>query len=483
MAFDLASVLKNDVSNLDTGLEQIEYIPIDKIDPDPNNFYALEGLEDLAASIETVGLQQPLRVRTGENGHVIVVSGHRRRAAVMLIIDGGSDQFKNGVPCIREGEAGSAALQELRLIYANSGTRVLSSAEISKQAERVEALLYQLQEEGYEFPGRMRDHVAQACNVSKTKLARLKVIRDNLDHQFKTQYEEGKLSEHAAYAIARLPQDVRDTLALAVPKRIIDGYAAERVLAQYKDGIGTMPECQKGGKCSNCAGHLRRVATSNGWEHQCVMSECCIKCSHRSSCSGACFYAQQINEKEKAKQATEREKQALKDEERRSGYRQQTIDNAKRLLKAIEAAGLKDDVHLDWGTFASNICATVHNVKDTAAGRIKKDAYFYRAECSAEYGSSAVRLAKQLGCSADYLLGLTDDLNPVSNLDTKPEWKTGIPTAPGSYFVKAEFEDDFEVIKIQAQWDGENWTFRDGSHAYLSDLDANVIGWWPLPDD
>ena len=41
--FDLASVL-SDVSKLDTGSspnvrEQIEYIPLELIDPDPNNFY------------------------------------------------------------------------------------------------------------------------------------------------------------------------------------------------------------------------------------------------------------------------------------------------------------------------------------------------------------------------------------------------------------------------------------------------------------
>ena len=42
--FDLASVL-SDVSKLDTGnpngREQIEYIPLELIDPDPNNFYEI----------------------------------------------------------------------------------------------------------------------------------------------------------------------------------------------------------------------------------------------------------------------------------------------------------------------------------------------------------------------------------------------------------------------------------------------------------
>lgn len=62
--FDLGELLKNAVPETDTGREQIEYIDIDLIDSDDRNFYQLSDLESLAANIETVGLQQPLRVRT-----------------------------------------------------------------------------------------------------------------------------------------------------------------------------------------------------------------------------------------------------------------------------------------------------------------------------------------------------------------------------------------------------------------------------------
>ena len=58
------------------------------------------------------------------------------------IVEDGNKAFET-VPCIVEAEGGSEALRELRLIYANSDTRRMSSADISKQAERVEALLYQ----------------------------------------------------------------------------------------------------------------------------------------------------------------------------------------------------------------------------------------------------------------------------------------------------------------------------------------------------
>lgn len=207
--FDLAKLL-SDVSSLNTepGREQIEYIDIDRLKSDERNFYKIEGIENLMSSIELLGLQQPVRVREAEAGYVIV-SGHRRTEALRRLVEEGKDGYRD-VPCIVETEASSPELQELRLIYANSDTRVLTSAELAQQAARVEDLLYRLKEQGMEFPGRMRDHVAQACNVSRTKLARLKVIRDNLKPEaLRKAYQDGRLNETAAYEIARRSEEAQ----------------------------------------------------------------------------------------------------------------------------------------------------------------------------------------------------------------------------------------------------------------------------------
>ena len=187
---DYLKTLAQPVSNSDTGREQIEYIDVDLLDNDQNNFYQLSDLDALADNIATVGLQQPIRVRDGENGHVVIVSGHRRTAAIRKLVEEGRTDLRE-VPCIRERGEASPALRELRLIYANSSTRDLSSAEISRQAEKVRELLYQLQEEGYEFPGRMRDHVAEACKISRSKLARLDVIRKGLAPDIRKAYWDG----------------------------------------------------------------------------------------------------------------------------------------------------------------------------------------------------------------------------------------------------------------------------------------------------
>ena len=192
--------------------ETSQYIDIDFLVADDRNFYELSGIDALAANIELVGLQQPIRVREipGE-GKYCIVSGHRRRAAIQKLVDEGREDLRS-VHCIVETVECSEAMQELRLIYANSDTRKMSSADLSRQAERVEALLYQLKEEGFEFPGRMRDHVAQACQTTKSKLSRLKVIRENLHPMLRSEWENGRINDAVAYRIAKEDKRIQNQL-------------------------------------------------------------------------------------------------------------------------------------------------------------------------------------------------------------------------------------------------------------------------------
>ena len=212
MALDLGKLLSESVPKMGTE-ERIEYIPLDRLVGDERNFYALSDIDALAANIELIGLQQPIRVRevSGNPEQFRIVSGHRRHAAIRKLVEEGNKTFER-VPCIIETVECSEAMQELRLIYANSDTRKMSPADLSRQAVRVEELFYQLKEEGYEFPGRMRDHVAQACQTTKSKLSRLKVIREKLHPMLMPDWDEGRLSEAVAYRIAQESEKVQNQL-------------------------------------------------------------------------------------------------------------------------------------------------------------------------------------------------------------------------------------------------------------------------------
>lgn len=412
MAFDLRSVLDG-VSDLDTGRESIEYITLDKIDPDPNNFYSLSGLDELAASIETVGLQQPLRVRDGGNGHVVVISGHRRRAACMLIADGGSDMFKDGVPCIRELRSGSSSLQELRLIYANSSTRVLTSAEISRQAERVEALLYQLKEEGYEFPGRMRDHVAQACNVSKTKLARLHAIRENLCKGFLEQFDAGILSEAAAYELQKLPAEAQEALANEkwLKKKRGINYSNAAVAVQQFEGYGKNKlTCPDKSPCHlDPLARLKYTAYAQYSYYFCSRG-CCLNCYRRDDCKFKCDNAVA---KDKTTAAELRDAQAARkrEEKRIQEKRKKDIQaECKRILPLIDKAELSDKVRLYRESYDFK---SVKDIRRFSEGKFENATFYENSVLLPRGAEQLVKLCHQLNCSADFLLGLTDDPTPA----------------------------------------------------------------------
>lgn len=212
----LAGILGN-VSNPDAE-EQITYIPLQNLVSDERNFYSMDGVDELAANIELIGLQQPLRVLAGENGFYVIVSGHRRAAAIRLLAEDAPEKWAR-VPCIVEKPGGSPELEELRLIMANADTRRMSSADLAKQAERVQILLYKLKEAGtIQFSGRMRDRVAEACKVSATRLAQLKVIREKLIDVYRLLWDAGKLNETCAYTLAKEPKDVQ--------RRVFEEYGA-----------------------------------------------------------------------------------------------------------------------------------------------------------------------------------------------------------------------------------------------------------------
>ena len=415
--FDLAGLLK-DVSKLDTadGREQIEYIDIGQIESDPGNFYNLVQLEELASNIAVVGLQQPLRVRTSETApeKVVVVSGHRRQAALKLLIKEGREDLRD-VPCIREHVTGSAALQELRLIYGNSDTRVLSSAELAKQAERVEMLLYQLKEEGFEFPGRMRDHVAQACKISAPKLSRLKVIRENMIPEYMILFEKDKLPEQTAYALARLPGDFQRRMFSALSDKIPRGDKVEKVLSKYNEGWRWEPQltCPDGKTCKRGDTFLRRDCEAPGWAGFCGGNTCCLECDQATAryspcermCSKAKAQRKEASDKAKEEEHKRQQKQGRK-------YQKETQGYAKRLLRAIDAAGIPEDAEIDFDYYRS---IPVSTIRQWADGEFDDPAGWHGprlvpGRCNNDH---LAELAKLLNCSTDFLMGLTDDIRPV----------------------------------------------------------------------
>ena len=296
------------VSKLDT----ITAIPMEDIRPDERNFYRVEGVDELADNIRLVGLQQPIRVRPDGQGGYVIVSGHRRFAALQQLRDGDRERWSD-VPCIVEDGNASESMQELRLILANSDTRRMSNAEISRQAARVEELLLQLKNEGVEFEGRMRDRVAEICQVSASKLARLKMIRDNLPEELRESWEAGDLSEDCAYKIVSLRRESPETYETILPMLLdlenggeLIGYIV-RMLVAVCDRLSSKTDCPCGGECDHMEEALWTTAERR------IGCGCCRECYWLADCEHACQHcAGEAAAMVEARQAKKEQADALK---------------------------------------------------------------------------------------------------------------------------------------------------------------------------
>ena len=423
-----------------------------------------------------------------EQGRYIIVSGHRRRAAVRRLVEDGRADLRE-LPCIVERAQGSAALQELRLIYANSDTRKMTSADISKQAERVEALLYQLKEEGYEFPGRMRDHVAEACKVSKSKLARLKVIRENLAPCWQKRYEKGKLAESAAYTLAQMPAERQKVIADGLAKKgNTSGAVSEYEVDCYGKSLAQVDkiQCKTYGKgpCLNQDAMRERIMSKGGWTYN-YCTQCCEKCTELARCKSACpLLADKVKQlKADAKAQKQQERQAQEEKARPKVEQIQEI--WKRFGKARAAAGkTAEECYKAGGMYYANgDKRDVYEKLEQLKGKFSENTKLpFGYSCYLSEVQHYVKLADLLGVSLDYLLCRTDDpagFAPQSEGQLVFNgWMPGgtLPRTPCD--VVADFDVGEGVISRMV------CEFFDGKFHFKSTcatIDAKPVRWMVLP--
>lgn len=488
MSFDLADVLRG-VSNLDTGREQIEYIRLDLIDSDPNNFYQLNGIEDLAANIAMCGLQQPVRIRAKEDGRYITVSGHRRRAALELLAKEYPERWQD-VPCIVERDAVSPALQQLRLIYANANTRTMTSAELGEQAAQVEKLLYQLKEEGYDFPGRMRDHVAQAVNASKSKLARLKVIREKLIPQFMRLWEQNSLRESVAYTLAGLSKERQRMIFIAQTNdyenafRCTDGWV-ENIARQMDDIEKT---CKKT-KCSVChtstCDHMyTRLNRAAGLAQYNALfcRGCCLECTALADCKYSCEHAADaksvLRDKRKADKRAEKEAQRAKEQPEKDLLA--LAYNRVGQLRKERNISAEDFVTASLGWHYAKDIERLPKLEDGSSVSLNDR---MPGSIWAREAKRLIETADLLGCSIDYMLG-----RDVPNSDTGGAkeivpnfgtgWRTGTPDEVGKYIALVRYSPEASYEPEKYEWTGGMWLDYGEP---VEPLGILVDYWIPIP--
>ena len=460
--FDLSRIVgAADVSESDTELREIF---LDKIRENPENFYPPlpeDEAEALRESIQANGLMEPLLV-VPDGATYRLVSGHNRlRALRDLRANAFGMDYKTAL--CRVLPAMDADHEITAIIEANR-QRKKTPAVLQQEAEALTEVYVRRKQAGEELPGRIRDRVAEAMQVSATKLANLNAIKNGLKNtQLIVWWQTGTMPEAAALEAARMDAEEQDHLRLW----LLSHYEKPTLANVRRFRViwgGCRHECPEadGAFCPN-AEAIYREDFRDGVLHG---AGCCAQCLRRNTCEACCDYVER-----KAAEPAEESESDPEDwlethredlEAAVEAWQAQRAAFGARLRKAREATGL------DRAAFAESIGAY-------------KATYSAWENGSLPGSSQFPELARALGVSTDYLYGLTDDPTPPGAKQPQPEgqltiagWMPGScsPAEPGEFAVLVDVGNT-HYFKTFMRWDGTSWLMLpSGQQA------AILPSWW-----
>lgn len=221
----LTNYLNKDTQIEEGEAERIIYIDIDKIKPNEHNFYGLRDIDELAGLIAVSKMIEPLTVRQDDDDNYVLISGHRRRAAVEKLLEKGT-YTERKLPCIvkewnkieikqENGEIkefDEKYVEMLNLIASNRGQR--EERTIEEKLQEIEYLepfaraIYNQKEKGNR--GNFRDFFAEEIlNISKSQLQRINSMK-KLTEKVKQAIDQKKITDTAAMALATMSSKDQD---------------------------------------------------------------------------------------------------------------------------------------------------------------------------------------------------------------------------------------------------------------------------------
>lgn len=178
--------------------------------PSKGNFYSVEDVQDLKQSIELLGVLQPLLVTDEEeDGKRRIIAGHRRRLAVMQLVDEGKERFRRVPILIKPKE--NAIIDRLALIMAN---RFREKTDWERMTEALETEKLVLELKGsMKIPGRTRDLLAEIIETSPAQVGRYKAIYNNIIPELMAEFKANRIVVSVIYEVSGLPEDYQQQAA------------------------------------------------------------------------------------------------------------------------------------------------------------------------------------------------------------------------------------------------------------------------------
>jgi len=219
MAFDMSkAAFGKPASNLD----KVQKIPLGFIKSNEQNFYSIEGIDELADSIAMVGLLEPVRVVRISSSptqpyQYKLISGHRRFRAFMALYSRKEEGYLQyaEIPALIMEDMDDLT-ETFALITANSTARELTYAEKLKQEQLLRETLTAMKEAGKPVPKNLGQYIADQIGTSRNEVSRMHSINENLIPEAREQVDKGEMTAQKAYELSRKPeQEQRETVGAA----------------------------------------------------------------------------------------------------------------------------------------------------------------------------------------------------------------------------------------------------------------------------
>lgn len=247
-AFDITSILNRKTRQQSEETDGYKAIKLNYKDIviTKHNKYSMDEISELATGIHMAGeLQQPLVL--GKVGDEFwLVSGHRRHAAIDMLVQEGEEQFAE-VDCRYKPMTETEFRMEL--LIGNTFNRKPTDYDKMIEAQEWKELLQQMKKEGSFKPekgSRTRDYIAAIMGEATGTIGTLQQISNNATDAVKEQFEAGTMNMTAAAEASKLPEEDQNAIAEAAAAGQETRATEIKAMAEQAANEGIMNEPEDG---------------------------------------------------------------------------------------------------------------------------------------------------------------------------------------------------------------------------------------------
>ena len=176
------------------------------------NFYSVEQIEELAGDILMYGLKQNLELVYApcEMGEYRIVAGERRWEALKYLVSKGYKEFELATSKLTTPQDDDE--EQVEIIIANA-YRTKTVSDMIEEETRLKASLERMKAagkkiKGYDLQsGRLREVISSMLHMSKTKVAQIEAVNNNLIPEWKEELKGERLTFSAAYELSGMTED------------------------------------------------------------------------------------------------------------------------------------------------------------------------------------------------------------------------------------------------------------------------------------